>query len=101
MRAGLNAKTPMTLVSEGGLYKLIMRSDKPAAHVFQDWVTCEVLPSIRKDGGYVMGQEKVRAGEMSEDEFIQMAIGLLQRKIERLVAERRRSLLAPDGGATG
>ena len=35
-------------VSESGLYKLIMRSDKPEARVFQDWVTKDVLPSIRK-----------------------------------------------------
>lgn len=46
-------------VSESGLYKLIMRSDKPAARAFQDWVTRDVLPAIRKDGMYVMGEEKV------------------------------------------
>ncbi len=43
------------LVSESGLYKLIMRSDKPQAKAFQDWVTKTVLPSIRKDGMYVAG----------------------------------------------
>ena len=36
----------VTLVSESGIYKLIMRSDKPNAKPFQDWVTKEVLPSI-------------------------------------------------------
>lgn len=36
-------------VSESGLYKLVMRSDKPEARRFQDWVTKEVLPAIRKD----------------------------------------------------
>lgn len=44
------------LVSESGLYKLIMRSDKPQAKAFQDWVTKEVLPSIRKTGSFVTGQ---------------------------------------------
>ena len=39
------------IVSESGLYKLIMRSDKPEAKAFQDWVTRVVLPAIRKDGG--------------------------------------------------
>lgn len=48
-----------SIISESGLYKLIMRSDKPEARAFQDWVTKVVLPSIRKDGGYVMGEEKV------------------------------------------
>jgi prophage antirepressor-like protein len=43
------------LVSESGLYKLIMRSDKPTAKPFQEWVTREVLPSIRKTGGYQLG----------------------------------------------
>lgn len=42
----------MTLISESGLYTLIMRSNKPEAKVFRKWVTSEVLPSIRKTGGY-------------------------------------------------
>lgn len=58
----------LMLLSESGLYKLIMRSDKPQAREFQDWVTREVLPAIRKDGMYLAGEEKVRTGEMSEDE---------------------------------
>lgn len=40
------------IVSESGLYALILRSDKPAAKVFRKWVTSEVLPSLRKDGFY-------------------------------------------------
>ncbi|MCB8840038.1 BRO family protein [Aurantimonas sp. VKM B-3413] len=56
-----------SVISESGLYKLVMRSDKPQARAFQDWVTRDVLPAIRKDGAYVMGEEKVATGEMSED----------------------------------
>jgi len=41
----------LTVVSESGLYKLIMRSDKDTARPFQDGVTKVVLPSIRKTGG--------------------------------------------------
>ena len=41
------------IVSEGGLYSLIFHSRKPEAHAFKRWVTHEVLPSIRKDGGYI------------------------------------------------
>jgi prophage antirepressor-like protein len=55
---------PAILVSEAGLYTLVMRSTKPEAKAFQDWVTGTVLPAIRKDGGYVMGEEKVVTGEM-------------------------------------
>jgi prophage antirepressor-like protein len=40
------------LISESGLYSLIMRSEKREAHLFRRWVTSEVLPSIRKTGGY-------------------------------------------------
>lgn len=42
------------VLSESGLYKLIMRSDKPEAAKFQGWVTRDVLPSIRKTGGYLL-----------------------------------------------
>lgn len=41
------------IISEPGLYKLIMRSRKPEAKEFQRWVTHEVLPQIRKTGGYL------------------------------------------------
>ena len=42
-----------------------MRSTKPEAKAFQDWVTKVVLPSIRKDGGYIAGEEKLATGEMN------------------------------------
>jgi len=58
------------VVNRGGLDRLIMRSDKPEARAFQDWVIRTVLPAIRKDGGYIMGEEKVVTGEMDEDVFI-------------------------------
>lgn len=76
------------VVSESGLYKLIMRSDKPEARRFQDWVTRDVLPAIRKDGAYIMGEEKVATGEMDEDAFVLKAIEILQRKIDRLKEEK-------------
>ncbi|WP_205687202.1 BRO-N domain-containing protein [Chromohalobacter israelensis] len=47
---GLKAGRDMVLISESGLYKLVMRSDKPQARTFQDWVTKVVLPTIRKMG---------------------------------------------------
>jgi len=43
---------PNAIISESGLYKLVMRSDKPAAKPFQDWVTKVVLPTIRKTGEF-------------------------------------------------
>ncbi len=63
-RWGLQMKT-YRCVSESGLYKFVLRSDKLVARRFQDWLTREVLPALRKDGMYVMGEEKVKTGEMS------------------------------------
>lgn len=43
----------MTIISESGLYNVILRSDKPEAKPFRKWVTSEVLPQIRKTGAYM------------------------------------------------
>jgi len=53
----------LAIISEAGLYRLIMRSDKPEARAFQDWVTRDVLPAIRKDGAYLMGEVGRPAGD--------------------------------------
>lgn len=52
------------IVSESGLYRLVLRSRKPVAKEFQRWVTHEVLPSIRKHGGYMAGQEAMSPEQM-------------------------------------
>lgn len=44
----------VTIISESGLYNVILRSDKPEAKPFRKWVTSEVLPTIRKTGSYTM-----------------------------------------------
>lgn len=56
----------MNCITESGLYKLGMRAQRtnPVIIKFQDWVTRDVLPSIRKDGMYVTGEEKAAAGEV-------------------------------------
>jgi prophage antirepressor-like protein len=77
----------MTLVSESGLYSLILNSKKPDAKTFKKWVTWVVLPAIRKDGAYVMGEEKVATDRMSEDELIAKGFMALHAKAERLQAK--------------
>lgn len=47
----------MTSVSESGLYDVILRSDKPQAKPFRKWVTTEILPTIRRTGGYVGNED--------------------------------------------
>lgn len=53
-----NVVTETTVINESGLYSLILSSKLPTAKKFKHWVTSEVLPSIRKNGGYIAGQEE-------------------------------------------
>lgn len=53
-------------VNESGLYTLIFRSRKEGAKRFKKWVTSHVLPSIRKHGGYINGQEALSAPEQAK-----------------------------------
>ena len=46
------------VINESGLYKAIFRSNKPAANKFEDWVTSEVLPQIRKTGSYTTNPQQ-------------------------------------------
>jgi prophage antirepressor-like protein len=72
------------LISESGLYMLVMRAHRsnPEAREFQDWVTREVLPAIRKDGAYIQGEEKIRTGEMSDLEFFARALQAANRVMD-------------------
>ena len=49
----------MSIVSESGLYALVLSSRKPEAKALKRWITHEVIPSIRKTGGYIAGQETI------------------------------------------
>lgn len=72
-----------TFINEQNLYLLIMRSDKPQAEPFQNWVCGEVLPAIRKTGGY-LGAEN-----LSDDEIMAKALVVAQKTIERKAVENR------------
>lgn len=65
-------------INEKNIYKLIMRSDKPQAEPFQDWVCGEVLPAIRKTGGYIATTE-----EESPEEIMAKALLVAQATIKR------------------
>lgn len=64
-------------VNEDGLYDVILDSRKPEAKKFRKWITSEVLPSIRKDGGYIMAKE-----EETEEELLARALKLAQSRID-------------------
>lgn len=65
------------LVSEPGFYKLVMRSRKPEAKAFQRWVTHEVLPALRRDGGYMVARDETPEQTMAR------AVLLAQQTIDR------------------
>lgn len=54
----------MVVINESGLYSLVLSSKLPKAREFKRWVTSEVLPSIRKTGGYIAGQESMSDSEL-------------------------------------
>ncbi|MBQ3178250.1 MAG: phage antirepressor KilAC domain-containing protein [Clostridia bacterium] len=67
----------MLFIPEGDVYRLITHSKLPEAQKFESWVFDEVLPSVRKHGGYIAGQE-----EMSGEELMARAILFAERKIK-------------------
>lgn len=61
----------MVVISESGLYRLVLTSRKPQSEPFQDWVVQEVLPSIRKTGSYSVLQSteklKCQVAQLTKD----------------------------------
>ena len=78
----------LTFINEQNLYKVIMRSDKPQAEPFQDWVCGEVLPSIRKHGAY-MTNDTLEKALTSPDFLIQLATNLKEEQRKRIEAEQK------------
>lgn len=75
------------LINESGLYSLVLSSKLPSAKRFKKWVTSEVLPSIRKNGGYILGQET-----LSDEELMAKAILVAQKKIaerDKIIEKQR------------
>lgn len=66
----LRGKQQLTIISESGMYTLVLRSHKPAARKFAKWVTREVLPQIRKTGSY----EPSKVSELPEPAIISTAL---------------------------
>lgn len=67
----------VAIINESGLYSLILSSKMPKAKEFKRWVTAEVLPAIRKAGGYIAGSEK-----MSDAELMAKAVLVAQATIK-------------------
>ena len=78
----------MTIINEAGLYSLILSSKLPGAKQFKRWVTAEVLPSIRKTGGYMApGGENALASEKTVADLT-AAVQLLTERLDALAAQK-------------
>ncbi|RBQ00038.1 phage antirepressor [Bifidobacterium xylocopae] len=90
-RFNLGRQGEAWIVNESGLYKIVLRSDKPEAKRFQRWVTHDVLPQIRRTGGYIPQAE-------SPSETMARAVLIAQRTIEqqerKLAAQEPKVLFA-------
>lgn len=82
---GIPGNPNMTVINESGVYSLVMSSKLPDAKKFRRWVTSEVLPAIRKTGGYIHG-----AKDMTDMEIVSKAFLISQRTIEERNAEIKR-----------
>ena len=82
------------VINESGLYSLILKSKLPQAKKFKRWVTSEVLPAIRKHGGYLT-PEKVEEVLLNPDTIIQLATKLKEEQQRRKQLENEVIELKP------
>lgn len=83
----------MLIINESGFYSSILNSKLESAKRFKHWVTSEVLPSIRKSGGYIAGQE-----QMSDTELMAKALLVAQKQIEQrnAIIEQQKAKIEAD-----
>ena len=75
-----------TIVSEPGMYEVVIRSDKPEAVAFRRWVTSEVLPSIRKTGSYGA------TPALTDDQIVAQALAITTKRVEALTDLAKRGV---------
>ena len=86
-------ETRVTLINESGLYSLILSSKLPQAKAFKRWVTAEVLPQIRKTGGYIPTRD-ASGRELSSEEIIARADAIVGRTLRMLNEDAEDTLTA-------
>lgn len=90
----LGGSQNLTAINEAGLYQLIFKSKLESAERFQDWVTSEVLPSVRKHGAY-MTNDTIEKAITDPDFLIKLATNLKEEKTKRIEAEQRLEIQKP------
>ena len=91
----------LTIINESGLYSLILSSKMPKAKEFKRWVTSEVIPAIRKTGGYIAGSENMTDAEIMAKAVLVAQSTIRQRdqrikELESDVAEAKPKVLFAD-----
>lgn len=94
IQGDLGGTQTMTVINESGLYSLILSSKLPTAKKFKHWVISEVLPAIRKHGGYLT-DEKIEEVLYNPDTLIKLATQLKDEREGRLIAEQQVAELKP------
>lgn len=79
---GSNYKSKAVVINESGLYSLILSSHLPQAKAFKRWVTGEVLPQIRKTGGYIPTRD-ANGRQLGEKDIVGAAISILRRTLQQ------------------
>ena len=87
-------KQSVVIINESGLYSLILSSKLPSAKAFKRWVTSDVLPAIRKHGGYLTS-EKVEEALLNPDVLIELATQLKVEREQRIKAETQLQVVKP------
>ena len=77
----LGGNQQVVIINESGLYSLVLSSKLPQAKVFKHWVTSEVLPQIRKTGGYIPTKD-AEGRKLTDLEIVCLAVKIQQRTIE-------------------
>ena len=76
---GSNYKSQAVVINESGLYALVLSSKLPTAKAFKRWVTAEVLPQIRKTGGYIPTHD-AEGRELSYEEVLALADQIVEKQ---------------------
>ncbi|MBR2231953.1 MAG: phage antirepressor KilAC domain-containing protein [Prevotella sp.] len=82
IRDSIGRDQEATFINESGLYSLILASKLPQAKAFKRWVTSEVLPQIRKTGGYIPTRD-AQGRQLSEQEVVRVANRIAQRTVKQ------------------
>lgn len=80
----LGGKQDINIINESGLYSLVISSKLPSAKKFKHWITSDVIPSIRKNGGYIANQEN-----LTPEQIVANALVVAQ----KIIADRDKQIM--------